>query len=221
MDKKWKIRAIIFFLPYLFGSIGIFLVLGRYFSISDITGVGQLFADILLFPTVIIGFWIAVTEFRKSQASPSLKLRWRGDKAVSVEKDYLILEISKYTVKQFSLFLFVKNEGKAIATWYRLAFDIPSELARPNSETHSVRWHQGDENCWSSGINTKMTRHEFKSNGQYVLYPDEEEIHIATIEIQVFPQVVYPSRAYIPYSVVTDKTQIRYGICKIRVRPPE
>jgi hypothetical protein len=217
-DKKWKIPAAILVLLYLLVAIGAFVVLTRYFCISDISDVGQLFADVLLFPTVVIGFCIAITEFRKSRALPDLKLLWQGDAATKLEGDSLVLETSKYDVKTFFLTLFVRNDGASMATWYRINFDVPGELARPNSDSHTVQWHRGEQDCWSSGVNPRMTRHEFKSNGQYALYPGDEAIHIATLEVRLFPHE-YPSQVQIHYSVVTDRTEIQHGVCKIKIRP--
>lgn len=220
MDKKWGIHAAILLLLYLLATISIFVVLACYFeiSISDITGVGQLFVDALLFPTVIIGFWIAITEFRKSQALPDLKLLWGGDMWTGLEGGSLVLETSEYNDKRFFLLLFVRNDGKAMTTWYRLSFDVPSELARPNSDLHAVQWHKGEQTCWGAGVSTEMTRHEFKSGGQHPLFPGDE-VHIATLEVRLLPKIDYPNEVRIPYSVVTDRTQIQHGECMIRIRP--
>jgi hypothetical protein len=219
MNKKWGVLAVIFVVLYLIVTIIVFSVLTRCFSISDISDVGQLFADVLLFPTVIVGFWIAITEFRKSRALPDLKLLWRGDAATRVEGDSLVLETSEHYDKTFFLTLFTRNDGTSMATWYRINFDVPGELARPNSDSHTVQWHRGEEDCWSSGVNPRMTRHEFKSNGQYALYPGDEEIHIATLEIRLFRQIKYPNQAQVNYSVVTDRTKIQYGVCGIKIQP--
>lgn len=221
MDKdiKWKVCAAILVLLYFPGTVGIFIVLTRYFCISDISDVGQLFADVLLFPTVIVGFWLAITEFRKSRALPGLKLLWRGDAATNLERESLVLETSGYGVKTFFLTLFVRNDGASMATWYRISFDVPGELARSNSDSHVVQWQRGEQDCWSSSVNPRMTSHEFKSNGQYALYPGDEEIHIATLEIRLFPQIEYPDQVPVSYSVVTDRTKIQYGVCKIKIRP--
>lgn len=218
-DRKWKIHTAISLLLYLLVTIVAFVVLTHYFCISDISDVGQLFADVLLFPTVFVGFWITITEFRKSRDLPDLKLLWQGDVATKIEKDSFVLETSKYDVKTFFLTLFVKNDGMSMATWYRISFDVPGELARPNSDSHTVQWHRGEQDCWSKGINPRVTRHEFKSNGQYALYPGDEGIHIATLEVKLFPQIQYPDQVQINYSVVTDRTKIQYGIRKIKIRP--
>jgi len=58
-----------------------------------------------------------------------------------------------------------------------------------------------------------------KSNGQYALYHGDEEIHIATLEIRLFSQIEYPNQVQVNYSVVTDRTKIQYGVCRIKIRP--
>ena len=216
--NNWHIRISGLLLLYLVGAVAIFVVLTFFFTIQDITSVGQLFADVLLFPTVIIGFWITITEFRKSQATPKLTLTWHGDVSTYPDGDSLVIETPKYGDKRVWLMLFVKNESKTMTHWYSISFDIPSGLSRPMADTHTVRWHRGDKSCWSEAVNLEMRRYEFKSNGQFALYPNEN-IHIATIEIDIFSQIHYPDQVQIPYSVVTDKTEVQYGEYKIKIRP--
>jgi hypothetical protein len=157
-------------------------------------------------------------RFPRALPLPDLKLLWRGDMATGLEGSSLVLETSEYNDKHFYLLLFAKNEGEAMTAWYRLGFDIPRELARPGSNLHIVQWHKGERTCWSSSISAEMTRHEFKSAGQYPLFPGEE-VHIATLEMHLLSQIDYPDEVRIPYSVVTDRTQIQHGECMIRIRP--
>lgn len=217
MNNKHARRVLLILMIYFVIAISIFWILTRYFSISDVASVGQLCFEILLFPTVIIGFWITIEEFRKSQVLPKLSLFWKGDRTIDLEDDCLVLETSIHDVKTFYLRLYVKNDSASMTTWYRLSFDIPRQLAQPLSDSYEVRWHKGDVKDWNTSGNSEKTTHEFKSNGQYALYPGEE-IHIATLELKIFPKLVYPNRIYIPHSVVTDKTRLQYGVCKIKVR---
>lgn len=157
-------------------------------------------------------------RFPRALPLPDLKLLWRGDRATGPEGSSLVLETSEYNDKHFYLLLFARNDGEAMTAWYRLSFDIPRELARPGSNLHVVQWHKGEQTCWSAGVSAEMTHHEFKSAAQYPLFPGDE-VHIATLEVHLLSQIDYPDEVRIPYSVVTDRTQIQHGECMIKIRP--
>jgi hypothetical protein len=215
--SKHIIRVGLIIIVYLLISIGLYITLLFFFPESTITSVGQLFADVLLFPIVIIGFWITFTEFRKSQVLPKIQLFWMGDIATDRDGDQVILEVAEYNSKRYYLSLFAQNSGAIMATWYRINFMVPHALSSPNSDTHKVRWHRGQSPDWNSSLNGEETIHEFKSNGQYALYPGET-VHIATLEVYLFPQINYPKDIQIRYSIVSDRTQIEYGVCSLQIR---
>lgn len=174
--------------------------------------------ELVLFPTVVIGFWIAMAEFRKSQVYPQIKLHWQGDMSTGFEDDALCVVAPKNEEKIIYVNLFVENIGDGLTTWYRISFDIPRELAAPMSEAHKVSWLIGTkESNWNEGSNLQATRHSFNSNGQYSLYPDEGQIHYASLAIILFPGLKYPNVTEIAYSVVTDKTKIRKEVLTIKI----
>jgi hypothetical protein len=221
---NWVFILLICLFPVTVLLWGIFVILGLHSLYEFITlynlhisaDVLQLFLDVLLLPTVIIGFWRATVEFRKAQALPNLELFWSGGMTVTREGNFLVLETSEHLEKNFPLMLHVKNKGTSIATWYRINFDVPRELARPEDpELCKVEWRKQERG--EKDINPTMSRYTFKSNGEPALYPGEV-VHIATLEIKLFPQLQYPKQTQIRYSVVTDRTKIQHGVCKIKIR---
>jgi hypothetical protein len=206
---------------YIVASVVVFVGLARCFTVSDISDVGQLFAEVILLPTVIVGFWITIQEFRKSQTGPILVLEWTGDVATRLEKGVLILEMSEHCVSKYHLNLLLRNEGQSISTWYRIAFEVPHTLAAVGSDSHRVQWHRGDKTNCTAAISTEMTRHQFDSNGQYGVFPGDDPIHIASLDLSFFPAHPPASESSIPHSVVTDKTPIQRGRCQIAIRPVE
>ena len=86
------IAVVIASLIYLFFWIYVLVASNHrfYFADSvDIYGVGQLIMDILLFPIIIIGFVIAIAEFRKSQSLPELRLYWMRDPILLFEEIFI------------------------------------------------------------------------------------------------------------------------------------
>jgi len=203
-----------------FGLLFIFLSLWVLILFHELQGgadVWQLILDLILLPTVIIGFVMAIKEFRKSQALPNLELLWSGGMTVTREGKPFILEASEHREKNFPLLLHVKNDGTSIATKYRIRFDVPRELVA--QKTLQVHWERGGDDCREISTTLDTKRYEFKSNDQYALYPGEV-VHFATLKIKLLPQSQYPEQVLIRHSVVTDKTKIQHGVLKLKIRKP-
>lgn len=198
-----------------------FIVLVGFLKIPDatVTGAGQFFADWLLFPTVIIGFYIAIKEFRKSQSLPKLEIFWSGDAGVIKDENAFILPAHDTSLASYRLLLHVHNTGELITIWYRVAVDLPTELfalseivevdaAGNRRGIYELRWHLGNADNWGDNVNLQRRQYEFKSNGQQALYPGQS-VHIATLEVTIPESFIQkPRQSQIKYSIVTDVTKM-------------
>lgn len=186
---------------------------------ASVTGAGQFFADWLLFPIVIIGFYFAIKEFRKSQVLPKLEIFITGDAGVIVDGTTFILRSSDTYDTSYSLLAHVNNEGELVTPWYRIAIDLPTnvfhitEVVEVDARGHKkgiyeLRWHLGNEENWGDNLNSQRRQYEFKSNGLQALYPGQT-VHIATLKVEI-PKIHIqkPRQGVINYSIVTDKTKI-------------
>lgn len=204
---KWTNRVALYAIVYFILLIILYIVLVSILKVSEntVTSVGQLLADWLLLPTVIFGFWLAIREFRESQVRPILKIFWSWDRGVLQDGNCLILETSEHSMRRYQLLLHVSNKSEIFVIWYRITVDLPRELVGWGDNRYELRWHLGEEGNWGSNVNMERIQHEFKSNGYHALYPGQQ-VHIATLEIQGFPNDT-SINGKIRFSIVTDKTK--------------
>ncbi|MBE2197831.1 MAG: hypothetical protein IAE79_04415 [Anaerolinea sp.] len=191
---------------------------------ASVTGAGQLFADCLLFPTVIIGFYIAIKEFRQSQITPKLEISLYTQDVI-VDNDVFILRPSNTNITSYRVLFQVNNTGELIIPWYRVTIDLSEDLFRFSEafeeETNGnktgiyvLRWQMGNQDNVGDHLiiseNPKKRQYEFKSNGQHALFPGQS-VHLATLEVTIPAGYIQTSRqGQIMYSVVTDKTKMEY-----------
>lgn len=193
-------------------------VLTKYFTEESITAIGQLFADWILLPTVIVGFWLTIREFRQSQITPKLEIFWNADAGVILADDLFILQANDNDDMYYTLRLHIHNIGELVTIWYRIAIDIPVEIFRFNEEICELCWHLGTDDNWGNNVSRQRTQHEFKSNGQHALYPDQS-VHIATLRVNIPNGYIRTSKqGKIGYSIVTDKTRVVKKSIPVRIQ---
>jgi hypothetical protein len=134
-----------------------------------------------------------------------------------------MLSSKSYQIYQCSSHYFgettVKNEGKAITTWYLIKFEIAKEvylgevprinrlvgdiISSPTSDTH---WHINnlpEKQIWS-----------FMSNGMYALYPNYHQ-PFSEIDFNFSIEEKYPDSCTIPFVIYTDKGKEEKGELKL------
>ena len=204
--KRYRLLIIISILFILLTAAIYFIIESKVGK--DISGDIQVILEIIGLPIIIIGFYIAIEEFRRTQLIPDLRLYWQGDAATQYEGENIIVyEHSPYYEKKYYLHLYIQNKGNILGNWYRIQFEIPRVIATYQSEQQNVKWNMGDSKNIATLVNSDIVRHVFKSNGDFGIYPDET-LPIATWEVRIFQNVHYPKTASILTSVVTDKTPL-------------
>jgi hypothetical protein len=217
MSRLTKIIAITAII-YILVLVGVFALLAQFFDVTDITGIGQLFADWLLLPTIIIGFWITIREFHKAQEKAEVRFSCHGDSAIIFKDDSFVVETSKQQEKRYKLHIYLENSGTVMTNWFRLEIQIPRNLTGIQEADKVIRWYLGNEDNWKREENNDQVNYIFSSNGEHALFPGEK-IHIGTFKIILLPNRTYPERVEIKQSIVTEKTSMKTEYLKLSIQP--
>ena len=185
---------------------------------GDIFSLGQLSVELILIPTVIIGFVVTIIQFRETQETAIPRLYWEVNNGSFVESIDLVLPPGNGRARTPRIV--IRNEGKAITTWYLIKFEITKDvylgdaprinrlmgdvISSPTSDTH---WH----------ISTLPEKHiwSFMSNGIYALYPKYTQ-PLGEIDFEFSIEEKYPDSCTIPFVIYTDKGKEEKGKLKIR-----
>jgi hypothetical protein len=189
---------------------------------GDLFSLGQFLVDVLLLPVAIFGFVLAMEEFRKAQASPSLDLYWETE-ASKHEKE-IVLEVPR-PVKDMPLrqivmkrdaHLVLVNEGQAVAIWYSLRLNVPLEIAESATHFCELEWRidVSEQDCWQPDRSSDELRVVFLSNGRIAAYPDYP-LSLGTLVVPV-SAAQEPKEYRIPYTIVSDRARPRRGFLAIR-----
>jgi hypothetical protein len=217
--RKYLLQIVILYgaMSILVALVFVLLAIGN--DGVDFAGIGQLILAGLGLPVLLLTLSVGVTELKESIAKPKLKLIWAGDLRVKEMNGWGVLTQSSHSIKYFAFMLYVQNAGNVSANTYQITVDIPAGLANPLSEHAKFEWHMGNKPAIRSGASIQGARHILTSKGQYVLFPSDQLLHVATFTVQLFPNQVYPQHMHIKYSVVTDKTTVQHERYRIRVVP--
>lgn len=185
---------------------------------SDTFSLGQLSVELILIPTVIVGFVVTIIQFRASQETATPRLYWEVHNGSFVESIDLVLPPGNGRARTPRLA--IRNEGKAITTWYLIQFEIANDvyikdapriirlvgdiISSPTNDTH---WH----------FNTLPEKQvfSFMSNGMYALYPDYAQ-PLGEVDFNFSVEEKYPDGCIIPFVIYTDKGKEEKGNLKIR-----
>jgi hypothetical protein len=171
----WKIIVAVVILLLVVLSLALAIV-SRLIGLSygDTFSLGQFILDLILLPTVIIGFFIAVHEFRKTQHTPDMDILWETEPG----KYHKVLVIDAQQYKQQGARPVIVNSGKSVALWYIIQFDVPTKLITDiggnlDGLALARRWvfHAGDQENWRVDLLEKHIRIVFTSNGKIASYP--------------------------------------------------
>lgn len=176
-------------------------------------GAMQVVLELLLLPTVIIGFLYATNEFRKSQLRSDLDLHWDFDALIRKDDSSVILDMPRHEHKIYFLKLHLENKGELLTNWFAIEVEVPTF---GDYRDIQFDWYIGDSNYWSTEVvpqngRVKALKHRFSSNGQLALFPGESR-HVATLRISVYsPHIAgrnYSTGEELRYSVVTDTSSV-------------
>lgn len=187
-------------------------------EIGDTLSLGQLNSELILIPIVILGFITTIIQFRASQETAIPKLYWEINNGSFVEAIDLILPSGNGRARTPRLV--IRNEGKAITTWYLIQFEVTKDvylkdipkinrlvgdlISSPTIDTH---WHSNtlpEKQVWS-----------FMSNGMYALYPKYTQ-PLGEIDFNFSVEEKYPDSCIIPFVIYTDKGKEEKGKLKIK-----
>ena len=172
---------------------------------GDTFSLGQLLVEATLVPTVIIGFIIAITEFRLSQNTPKPRLYWEQSPGIITSEVNLKLPPGTGLIPTPRLVL--KNEGKTVTAWYRVKFDIPETiyLDRPPSVERLIGDKIGlvtSDSHWHFERLSNITRWVFTSDGKYALYPNDLQ-PFCMLLFHISGDKQYPTECKIPFIIFT------------------
>jgi hypothetical protein len=215
---------IVLTLIYVILAVVAIYVLSKFYSISDISGIGQLVIDILLLPTVIIGFYITIVEFRKAQEKPQIELQWFGDIATTKEGENFILEYSTSNTKEYFLYIHAINTGRVMTSWFRIEVKVPFSLVPFDQDESSYTWFIGDQSNWTKLIKTNSNNNYacyiIKINGTTSIYP-KEQLPVGKLTIKTFPGIMFNNQHKIHYSISTERTDNYEKILSIYLHPED
>jgi hypothetical protein len=178
--------------------------------------------SVLLLPTVIVGFSIAMREFKRSQDIPILDLVWeiepgKYDKSIKLDNGLNINQAARPVVV---------NNGKAVAVWYVVHFDIPltllNDLGITTPDLIVTRWlgHVGDQSNWRQDVLGDCLRIVFMSNGTTGSYPYYPLVlgmfHLSALKVE------RETHWYeVPYTIITNEGQSKNVVpLSITLRAP-
>jgi hypothetical protein len=203
-------------------SLVLFGALSSFLPLSEVTGLGQLCADVLLLPLVIVGFAVTVHEFRKSQERPELRLFWRGEREAQTEGDVILLRPPQQGEVRYRIFFDVENVGLMMTHWFRIKLALPKTLV--GDDRHHARSHFGwtiNADWIAQTVEEGEEAFNFivKGNGTFAIYPGEK-IQAGEFYLILFPTSVkeYPERNEIHYSLVTEKTEEVTGKFQLMIK---
>ncbi len=214
MNKLKHVTLVMLAIALIALLIGIFApsILAPWFYFpqnGDYYSYKQLFADILLIPIVVIGFYLAIREFRKSQEKPDLDLWWEitGEKLKSTTIKYHQHE----PITHISRSLLITNNGNAVTSWFKVTFCLPSDLTQSRVYTadgNKEVWET--KTYWSVYSHRAQNCYSFKSNGEIASYPGSDE-PLCQISFRIEGNISYGAEYQIPYDIYSDRGKKKEG----------
>ncbi len=185
---------------------------------GDTFSLGQLIVELILIPTVIVGFIATIIQFRESQETATPRLYWETKTGTLAKAIDLTMPPGNGRARTPRLVII--NEGKAITTWYLIQFEVAKEvylrdaprinrlvgdiISSPTSDTH-----------WHFDTLPEKQFFSFVSNGMYALYPKYTQ-PLGEIDFNFSVEEKYPDSCTIPFVIYTDKGKEEKGNLKIR-----
>jgi len=185
---------------------------------GDVFTLAQLSVELILIPTVIIGFIFTIIQFRASQEAATPRLYWETKTGNLVKSIDRITPSGNARVRTPRLV--IRNEGKAITTWYLIQFEIAKEVylrdaPRINRLVGDIISSPTNDTHWHFNTLPEKQISSFMSNGMYALYPKYTQ-PLGEIDFNFSVEEKYPDSCTIPFVIYTDKGKEEKGNLKIR-----
>jgi hypothetical protein len=185
---------------------------------SDVFTLGQLSVELILIPTVIVGFIATIIQFRASQETAKPQLYWKTKTGNFVKSIDLTIPQAATSIVQTPR-LVMKNEGVAVTTWYLVQFEITKEIYLENTPRMNRLIGENinssiDDSHWHFDSSTEKQIWSFMSNGKYALYPNYAQ-ELGEINIIISGEEKYPESCTIPFVIYSDKGKETKGELKI------
>lgn len=190
---------------------------GEGVDVGARAGVGQLIADLVLLPIVLIGFRMAILEFRAVSERPTLQLEWdvshSRSKGTSTARE-------PSTPNQATIHgLAIRNSGPAVAVWYEVTLRIPWEILT-HPPKFDVTSKIGEEINWEG---CRYTQSEnvvvFRSHGRYAVYPNST-VRLADLILVLNSRIKRNDTVVLPYKIVGEKIAPTEGELRLEIAPP-
>lgn len=175
-----------------------------------IIAIGQLCLGLYILPITVFGFLFAFQELQRNLATPKLALYVDLFPGLT---DRMSIEPGK---QSHPLRLVLKNDGNAVAVWYILNFQIPSDL--DDSPKFQPIVGTGNKDYWKPAYykDTRDNVYTLRSLGDEAAYPDYP---LALCDVHVTPDPHDQPKTYeIPYTIAGSVGRVE-GVIKLRVQP--
>ena len=189
-------------------------------SFGDLFSLGQFLVELILIPTVIVGFIIAIAEFRASLHKAQLSLYWEP-KTDKFEK-FVELNISSGNTRESTPRIVIRNSGRAVTNWYLIRLEIPRELyfehePKINRLIGNISIPINTDTHWHRDARPENIIFEFMSNGEYASYPSHPQ-PICALNLAFLSKNEYPEVCKLPYTIFSNQGNKNCGELSIKIR---
>jgi len=186
---------------------------------GDTFTLGQLSVELVLIPTVIVGFIATIIQFRASQETATPQLYWETQAGNFVKSIELTISQAATSLIHTPR-LVIRNEGKAVTTWYLVQFEIVKEIYLENAPRMNRLVGENinssiDDSHWYFNSLPEKQIWSFMSNGKYALYPNYAQ-ELGEINFIFSGDEKYPESCTIPFVIYSDKGKEAKGELKIK-----
>jgi hypothetical protein len=136
------------------------------------------------------------------------------------EEQEIILEQSVDCEKMYRIMLNINHMGTQLIHRLFVSILIPQALLTSRETEKHISYYPGSRENWYTNVNVEQVNVVFKSNNDYILYP-QENVHFFTLRIPVLPKISYPHRSAILYSYAHEFQTSTNNQLFIRVEPED
>lgn len=185
---------------------------------GDAASLLKVFVEAVLFPAALIGFFMAVEQFRRTLPKPNLNLSWQPEPGAPTQEIVLGKPTSASGTELAPLAIL--NKGNAVSRWYLVEIRLPSSLVATNDLglTGPMRPPHGLVDNWRARLSGEGGECFciFTSDGQAAAYP-HCPLELANVAFQLNAKHDYSARYRIEYSIFSEGAERNDGILTVRI----
>ena len=183
--------------------VAIISCLGRM-TTDQVLSLAQLVTECALVPIAVVGFSITLSEFRKTQLAPSIRL-YLGSLSTEQRTDAASFEAPDHGGKQHMVPILAENGAATVAVWWQVEFVVPRALFVHQPPLIDVVWSA--ENI--GGTFTTITKADgfqitFLSKGETALF-SKVPLEMGKLHFSMTSDHPIGARYEIPYMAVSDR----------------